>query len=189
MDRIRIGQVILNLVRNAVEAMQGAPVRRLSISTRSPPGTHGVEIEIADTGHGISAEVAERLFQPFGTSKASGMGIGLSICREIVEAHRGTISATANDAGGNVSCGASHPDRRRTERRALKVAGRARGVALRGRRSVVSGSSGEVHHRDGTSYPDRALRASGASWGLLSFARNRDDLPQHGHVRGQSIDG
>jgi two-component system sensor kinase FixL len=61
-----------------------------------------VEIRVADTGPGIAPEVAERLFQPFVTSKATGLGLGLSICRELVEAHEGRLSASPGATGGTV---------------------------------------------------------------------------------------
>jgi two-component system sensor kinase FixL len=100
LDRIQIGQVIINLVRNAVEAMEASTTRRLTVSTHATAGM--VEIRVADTGPGIAPEVAERLFQPFVTSKATGLGLGLSICRELVEAHEGRLSASPGAAGGTV---------------------------------------------------------------------------------------
>jgi two-component system sensor kinase FixL len=99
-DRIQIGQVIINLVRNAVEAMEASDPRNLTISTRAAPGE--VLISVTDTGPGIPPEVAERLFQPFVTSKATGLGLGLSICRELVEAHGGRLSASPGAASGTV---------------------------------------------------------------------------------------
>jgi two-component system sensor kinase FixL len=101
-DKVQIGQVILNLVRNAVEAMQNVPRRALAISTRSRDDGRSIELLVADTGTGIAPEVAERLFQPFVTSKPTGMGIGLSICREIVEAHGGRLWAEPNEPAGTV---------------------------------------------------------------------------------------
>nr|WP_280141103.1 PAS domain S-box protein [Microvirga guangxiensis] len=90
-DRIQIQQVLLNLIRNAIEAMQDAPQRELVISTHAIPREGLVEISVCDTGTGIESEVLERLFQPFVTTKKHGMGVGLSICRTIVESHGGKI--------------------------------------------------------------------------------------------------
>jgi len=98
LDNIQIGQVIINLVRNAIEAMEASETQRLTVSTRAAPDA--VEIAVADTGPGIAPEVAERLFQPFVTSKVAGLGLGLSICRELVEAHGGRLSAASGSAGG-----------------------------------------------------------------------------------------
>jgi len=98
-DKIQVQQVVINLIRNSVEAMQGLPRRILSVTTRRLDTGH-LEIEVADTGPGLSPEISERLFQPFVTSKANGMGIGLSICQSIVEAHKGRIWATPNAPTG-----------------------------------------------------------------------------------------
>lgn len=90
-DRIQIQQVLLNLIRNAIEAMEGSPRRELVIATQSLPKEELVEVSVSDTGTGIEPEVLERLFQPFVTTKKHGMGVGLSICRTIVESHGGKI--------------------------------------------------------------------------------------------------
>jgi PAS domain S-box-containing protein len=99
-DRIQIGQVLINLVRNAVEAMEGSERRELLISTHA--SADAVEIAVTDSGPGLAAEVADRLFEPFVTSKASGLGLGLSICRELIEAHGGELSAAPGTTGGMV---------------------------------------------------------------------------------------
>ena len=99
-DRIQVQQVLLNLIRNAIEAMQDASRRELRVTTRALPGEGLVEIAVADTGPGLAPEVAERLFQPFVTTKAHGMGVGLSICRTIVEAHGGKILAESRKGQG-----------------------------------------------------------------------------------------
>jgi two-component system sensor kinase FixL len=98
-DKVQIQQVLINLIRNAVEAMQAVSRRDLTILTSA--ATEGtVEVAVSDTGPGLSEEVASRLFQPFVTTKEKGMGIGLTICQSIVEAHNGRLWATPNKDGG-----------------------------------------------------------------------------------------
>jgi two-component system sensor kinase FixL len=100
-DKIQIQQVVLNLVRNSVEALAEAENRNIVI--RTAPAEDGlVEVAVADTGPGLDAEVANRLFQPFVTTKPKGMGLGLSICRSIVDAHGGRLWTTPNPGGGIV---------------------------------------------------------------------------------------
>jgi two-component system sensor kinase FixL len=98
-DKVQIQQVVLNLIRNAVEAMTGGDRRELTVSSLPAPGGM-VQISITDTGPGLAPEVAEKLFQPFVTTKVNGMGVGLSICRTIIEAHGGQIWAEPNPGGG-----------------------------------------------------------------------------------------
>ncbi len=99
-DRVQIQQVVLNLIRNAVDAMASSPRRELLIRT-GPADTPGfARVSLADTGPGLSPDMADRLFQPFMSSKVNGMGVGLSISRTIIEAHGGRIWAETNDAGG-----------------------------------------------------------------------------------------
>jgi C4-dicarboxylate-specific signal transduction histidine kinase len=96
-DRVQLQQVIINLVMNGVEAMQAVADRPRELVIRSGQDeTHQVHVSVTDCGVGISAENADRLFNAFFTTKASGIGMGLSICRSIVEAHDGRLWATAN---------------------------------------------------------------------------------------------
>ncbi|WP_246688981.1 PAS domain S-box protein [Mesorhizobium sp. WSM4310] len=98
-DRIQIQQVLLNLMRNAVEAMQGSPRRELTVTTVARDDGMA-EVSVIDTGPGLAPEVSAQLFQPFVTTKKHGMGVGLSICRTIVESHGGHIWAEAMPTGG-----------------------------------------------------------------------------------------
>ena len=99
-DHVQIQQVVLNLVRNAVEAMEEVERRELTIGTRAIPQQGMAEVIVADTGPGIAPELVDSLFQPFVTTKAAGMGLGLSICREIVEAHHGRLTMAPASSGG-----------------------------------------------------------------------------------------
>ncbi|MFL5299252.1 MAG: sensor histidine kinase [Anaeromyxobacteraceae bacterium] len=102
-DKIMIEQVVLNLVKNGIEAMQATPpgLRELTVSARPGEG-RAVEVSVADRGHGITAEGSTELFAPFYTTKLDGMGMGLNICRSIVEFHDGRLWARANEGGGTV---------------------------------------------------------------------------------------
>jgi two-component system sensor kinase FixL len=100
-DRVQIQQVLLNLIRNAMDAMEESENRDLMITINPENRTH-VRINVADTGSGISPDIAEQLFQPFITTKRHGMGVGLSISRTIVEAHGGRIWVEPNPGGGTI---------------------------------------------------------------------------------------
>jgi two-component system sensor histidine kinase DctS len=104
-DHVLLEQVLLNLTRNAIESMQGiAPEKRVlriaaAVDNAIPPN---VVVSISDQGHGIPPEVAERLYSPFFSTKADGMGMGLSICRTAIEFHGGTLTHTDNPGGGTI---------------------------------------------------------------------------------------
>jgi two-component system sensor kinase FixL len=100
-DKVQIQQVLLNLMRNAIEAMEGLPTRELTVSALATDADI-VTINVADTGSGIAPEIADQLFQPFITTKRTGMGVGLSICRTIIEAHGGQIWVEPNPKGGSI---------------------------------------------------------------------------------------
>ena len=100
-DKVQIEQVIVNLLRNATEAMKESDRRELSISSYRA-GAKTVEITVADTGPGMPDSIAQQLFEPFVTTKEKGMGVGLSICRTIVEAHGGRIWMVPNPIGGTI---------------------------------------------------------------------------------------
>ncbi|WP_407179383.1 PAS domain S-box protein [Bradyrhizobium sp. STM 3562] len=99
-DRIQLQQVIINLVMNAIEAMDSVTDRPRELVIHSSGDERGVLVSIADCGVGIDPDVAESMFNPFFTTKPGGMGMGLSICRSIVEAHGGKLSARGNGRGG-----------------------------------------------------------------------------------------
>jgi signal transduction histidine kinase len=102
-DRIELQQVILNLIMNAVEAMSETSNRSrdLLISTAEDESS-GALVAVQDSGPGLSSETLERLFDPFYTTKPGGMGMGLSICRSIIEAHEGRLWASANEPRGAI---------------------------------------------------------------------------------------
>jgi two-component system sensor kinase FixL len=100
-DKVQIQQVLLNLMRNALEAMQEASRRELLLSAAAADNDM-ICISVSDTGSGLAPEMTSQLFQPFVTTKQQGMGVGLSISRTIVEAHGGRIWAEPNPGGGTV---------------------------------------------------------------------------------------
>jgi two-component system, LuxR family, sensor kinase FixL len=100
-DRVQIQQVMVNLMRNAIDAMESSPSKHLIVRAR-PFGSDQVEVSVEDTGTGIAPEIEQSLFQPFSSTKAQGMGLGLSICRTIVEAHGGRLTMESPEAGGTI---------------------------------------------------------------------------------------
>jgi len=102
-DRVQLQQVILNLVRNAIDAMETvAPhERRLRLVVRLNGNSTAV-LSVQDAGPGITAEGQQRIFEPFFTTKPSGMGLGLSICRAIMEDHQGELRLSKTDSFGSI---------------------------------------------------------------------------------------
>ena len=100
-DDVLVGQVVRNLVANAVDAMRDHPhgTRHLRVATESLP-RHGVRITVCDRGHGVAPEVADRMFRPFFTTRNTGLGLGLAICRSIAEAHGGRLWHESRAGGG-----------------------------------------------------------------------------------------
>jgi len=102
-DRVLLEQVLLNLLSNSLQAMQqGTPPGRRVVEVEAELREGRVHIRIADRGPGIDAALAEQVFAPFFTTKAGGLGLGLNICRTIVEAHRGRLSFADRPGGGTV---------------------------------------------------------------------------------------
>ena len=100
-DRVQLQQVIINLVMNGIEAMELVMDRPRELVIRSGQGeTRRVFVSVTDCGVGISAENANRLFNAFFTTKSNGMGMGLSICRSIIETHGGQLSVSSNEGPG-----------------------------------------------------------------------------------------
>jgi signal transduction histidine kinase len=99
-DRIQLQQVILNLVVNGIDAMKDTPSENRIIGIRTSRVEHFAQLSVSDLGPGISEDKLKEIFEPFFTSKAEGMGMGLSIARTIIEAHHGLIWAKNRDRGG-----------------------------------------------------------------------------------------
>jgi len=100
-DRVQLQQVVLNLITNALDAMADTPAERRELIVTSWREPAEVVVSVRDRGEGVAADAAERIFDPFFTTKASGMGMGLAICRSIVEAHGGTLQARRPEQGGS----------------------------------------------------------------------------------------
>lgn len=101
-DKVQIQQVVVNLMRNAVEAMEHSPRRELTVTAEQTACGRQIIVRVIDTGPGLAPAVVERLFQPFVTTKSHGMGVGLSICRSIIAGHGGELRAQTNPEGGTI---------------------------------------------------------------------------------------
>lgn len=101
--KVRLQQVVVNLVRNAAEVLEGQEAPKMEVSTRWY-NDDTIEVCITDNGPGLPEEVSQKLFQSFVTTKQNGMGVGLSICKTIVEEHSGEIQALSNAQGGVTFC-------------------------------------------------------------------------------------
>jgi two-component system, LuxR family, sensor kinase FixL len=99
-DRVQLQQLVLNLVCNACDAMQGQPERRLLSISTAQTADGSVQVAVSDTGPGIAPERLDRVFEPFYTTKQSGLGMGLAICRRIAGSHGGTLTATSRSGEG-----------------------------------------------------------------------------------------
>ncbi len=100
-DRVQIQQVLLNLLTNACDAMAGAEPQERRLLLRADLSDGSVHVSLADRGAGLPAEEIERIFEPFVTTKSHGLGLGLTVCRSIISAHRGRLWATNNPDGGS----------------------------------------------------------------------------------------
>ena len=97
-----IEQVLLNLMRNAIEAMSDTEPDRRRLTVRVTQHEGQIEVRVIDNGSGIADAVKERLFTPFFSTKPNGMGMGLNICRSIIEFHKGRLWVEANPEGGTI---------------------------------------------------------------------------------------
>jgi C4-dicarboxylate-specific signal transduction histidine kinase len=100
-DRVQLQQVVLNLIVNACDAMIDVPAAERMLVITTALANTGVQLSVADSGPGITAEPIDSVFQPFVTSKRHGLGLGLTICRSIVDAHGGRMWAVNNQGSGS----------------------------------------------------------------------------------------
>jgi len=101
-DPVMLEQVLLNLMRNGIEAMAGLPAERRRLTIKLSQVDTQMEIRVVDRGPGIPPELLEKLFTPLFSTKADGMGMGLNICRSIIEFHHGRLWIEANPEGGSI---------------------------------------------------------------------------------------
>ncbi|MBK6636915.1 MAG: PAS domain S-box protein [Rhodocyclaceae bacterium] len=103
-DRVLLGQALLNLMKNGIEAMRDTPREQRKLLVSFSVSDQSGEIRIRDAGTGVSGEAAAHLFEPFFTTKTEGLGVGLNICRSVIEAHHGRLWHEANPEGGSTFC-------------------------------------------------------------------------------------
>ncbi len=103
-DRVQLQQVLMNLLINACDAMGGIPRERRSLEIRTETESGALRVSVIDTGPGFQPDFGDRLFEPFFTTKATGMGLGLAVCRTIIRSHGGEIWAEHNPSGGATFC-------------------------------------------------------------------------------------
>ena len=103
-DRVQLQQVFLNLIVNAIEAMHSVTDRQrtLRVTSDVDPGSSDIIFTVADSGVGIGGKGKDAIFEPFFTTKSAGMGIGLTICRSIIDSHGGSLRASANKPYGTI---------------------------------------------------------------------------------------
>jgi two-component system sensor kinase FixL len=99
-DRVQLQQVLLNILLNAFDAMKGCPSDRRTVTISARRDGTAVRVAVSDRGHGLSSGALDKIFQPFYTTKPDGLGMGLSICRAIIEVHGGSLTANNNAHGG-----------------------------------------------------------------------------------------
>ena len=103
-DRVLLGQALLNLMKNGIKAMRDTPREQRKLLVSFSVSDQRGEIRIRDAGTGVSGEAAAHLFEPFFTTKTEGLGVGLNICRSVIEAHHGRLWHEANPEGGSTFC-------------------------------------------------------------------------------------
>ena len=155
-DRIQLQQVILNLVVNGIDAMKDTPSENRIISIRTSRVENFAQLSVSDRGPGIPEDKLKEVFEPFFTSKAEGMGMGLSIARTIIEAHHGLISAKNRDHGGAtfrirlplvyIGCVVRSP----------RASGPARLRRLKGKQNAGDHSDAEYEGRDPGRFDDES---------------------------------
>ena len=101
-DAVQIQQVLVNLVQNALEAMEENPPENSWITITSSMTEEGPQVAVCDRGHGMSPQVKDRLFEPYFSTKAKGLGMGLRISQRIIQKHGGSLTASVNPNGGMI---------------------------------------------------------------------------------------